>query len=356
MKDAVKALIGRQRMKHSPEIAQSFASSEIFARIRAHVPTLEVRHSAGIDDGLAKAAAELSLDAVYMTMRLPSPRPHCALIGYVPDYQHRHLPHLFTGKELKLRDKVSSKLIAESDAMVMNARAAAQDMCRFTTGPLPLLHALPFAPNLNPDWLRDRPELIAAYEITGPYFIVCNQFWIHKDHRTAFRAMAEIAKRRPDVTLICTGSTSDYRDSTYFGKLGADTAKLGLGSRLRFLGHIPKRDQIELLKRAVALIQPTLFEGGPGGGSTYEAVALGQRVLLSDIPVNQEADDGDIRFFPQGNHIALAALMLAALDEAPTLINPAEMIAKSEERLRRYGECVWASIRGAIASRNNRLA
>ena len=354
IKDAVKALIGRPRMKHSPEIAQTFAACEIISRIRAHVPTLEVRHSAGFDEGLARAADELHLDAVYLTMRLPCPRPACALVGYVPDYQHRHLPHLFSPEELALRDAVSGRLISASDAMVMNARAAAKDMRRFAAGQLPLLYALPFAPSLNPEWLCDRPELLTAYAITGPYFIVCNQFWIHKDHLTAMRAMAEVAKARPDVVLICTGSTNDYRDPTYFRKLEAEAAKLDLGSRLRFLGHIPKRDQIELLKHAVALVQPTLFEGGPGGGSTYEAVALGQRVLLSDIPVNQEADDGDIRFFPQGDHLSLAALMSAALNEAHGPIKPAEMIAKSESRLRRYGEGVWASIRGAMASRKNR--
>lgn len=354
IKDAVKALIGRPRMKHSPEITQSFAVSELIGRLRAHVPTLEVRHSAGLDEGLAQAAAELHLDAVYLTMRLPSPRPDCALIGYVPDYQHRHLPHLFSFKELALRDEVSGRLISASDAMVMNARAAAKDMRRFAAGPLPLLYALPFAPSLNPEWLRDRPELLTAYAITGPYFIVCNQFWVHKDHLTAMRAMAEVAKIHPDVVLICTGSTTDYRDPTYFRKLEAEAAKLDLGARLRFLGHIPKRDQIELLKCAVALVQPTLFEGGPGGGSTYEAVALGQRVLLSDLPVNREADSGDIRFFPRGDHIALAALMSDALDDAPSPIKPTEMIAMSEASLRRYGEGVWASIRGAVASRNNR--
>lgn len=354
IKDAVKALIGRPRMKHSPEIAQSFAASELIGRLRAHVPTLEVRHSAGLDEELAQAAAELHLDAVYLTMRLPCPRPACALVGYVPDYQHRHLPHLFSAKELALRDAVSGRLISASDAMVMNARTAAKDMRRFAVGPLPLLYALPFAPSLNPEWLCDRPELLAAYAITGPYFIVCNQFWVHKDHLTAMRAMAEVAKARPDVVLICTGSTTDYRDPTYFRKLEAEAVKLDLGSRLRFLGHIPKRDQIELLKHAVALVQPTLFEGGPGGGSTYEAVALGQRVLLSDIPVNQEADDGDIRFFPKGDHLSLAALMSGTLNEAPGPIKPAEMIAKSESRLRRYGEGVWASIRGSMASRKNR--
>ena len=134
-----------------------------------------------------------------------------------------------------------------------------------------------------------------------------------------FHAFAEVAKRWPDVSLICTGGTNDYRDPNYFEKLDSESARLGLRSRLRFLGHIPKRDQIELLNHALALVQPTLFEGGPGGGSTYEAVALGKRVLLSDLPGNLEIEGGDVRFFKCGDHVALSKLMEIVLGEAQAL-------------------------------------
>lgn len=350
--DGINALIGRSQLKKKRGESQVAQAPEFIAQILKDDPTLQVRYSAGLDDGLAQAAADLGLDVVYLAMRLPKPRPECALVGYVPDYQHRHLPHLFSAKEHAERDEVFGQLVAASDAIVMNARAVAEDMRRFTPGSLPELHVLPFSPNLIPEWLNDRPELLASYAIDGPYFIVCNQFWMHKDHPTAFRAMAELARSRPDVSLICTGGTTDYRDPSYFGKLEAEAGKLGLGSHLRFLGHIPKRNQIELLKHAVALVQPTLFEGGPGGGSTYEAVALGQKVLLSNLPVNLEVDGGDVRFFASGDHVALAKLMETVLGEAPSPRNQVALIARSGARLHRNGEAIWGTIRSAIASRN----
>jgi glycosyltransferase involved in cell wall biosynthesis len=104
----------------------------------------------------------------------------------------------------------------------------------------------------------------------------------------------------------------------------------------------------------VALVQPTLFEGGPGGGSTYEAVALGQRVLLSDLPVNREIDDGDVRFFPPGDHVSLSKLMEAALEEEPIRSTPEELASKSDAKLKRYGEAIWASVTAAVASYQNR--
>lgn len=354
VKDRIKGLIGRPRLAQNPDITRNLQSDELFRRLKQIDPSLEIRYSAGLDDGLAQAAAALRLDAVYLAMRSPQSRPACALVGYVPDYQHRHLPHLFSTEERAQRDQVFGALVAASDAMVMNARAVAEDMRRFTPEPLPGLHVLPFSPNLDPEWLKERPELRSAYAIDGPYFIVCNQFWMHKDHLTAFRALAELARSRDDVSLVCTGGTTDYRDPTYFGKLEAEAAKLGLGSRLRFLGHIPKRDQIELLKHAVALVQPTLFEGGPGGGSTYEAVALGQRVLLSDLPVNLEVDGGDVRFFPKGDHAALAQLMKEALEDPARKGDAADLLAQSERRLRRNGEAIWTSIQDAISTRRRR--
>jgi glycosyltransferase involved in cell wall biosynthesis len=354
IKNAAKAALGRPRLKQSPYDARRHCVAELISRmIEAH-PGLKVRYAAGIDDGLAQAAADLRLDAVFLTIRAPTPRPACALIGYRPDYQHRYLPHLFSAGRIIDRDARFGQLVHSSDAMVMNAHAVADDMRRFTPEPLPALHVLPFCPALTADWLRDRPELLSAYSISGPYFIVCNKFWMHKDHITAFRALAEIAQRHPNLSLVCTGDTTDPRDPTYFEKLETETAKLGLGSRLRLLGHIPKRDQIELLKHAVALVQPTLFEGGPGGGSTYEAVALGQRVLLSDLPVNREIDDGDVRFFPPSDHVSLSKLMEAALEEEPIRSTPEELASKSDAKLKRYGEAIWASITAAVASYQNR--
>ena len=65
------------------------------------------------------------------------------------------------------------------------------------------------------------------------------------------------------------------------------------------LGFIPKPDQIRLMREAVAVVQPTLFEGGPGGGSIYNAIALGRPVIVSDLPVNREIESsGDSLFRP----------------------------------------------------------
>jgi glycosyltransferase involved in cell wall biosynthesis len=52
------------------------------------------------------------------------------------------------------------------------------------------------------------------------------------------------------------------------------------------------------MRRAIAVVQPTLFEGGPGGGSAYDSVALGLPLILSDISVNKEViSDHSVTYF-----------------------------------------------------------
>ena len=43
------------------------------------------------------------------------------------------------------------------------------------------------------------------------------------------------------------------------------------------------------MKNSLAIIQPTLFEGSPGGGVLEDAISIGVPAIISDIKVNLEA-------------------------------------------------------------------
>ncbi len=80
---------------------------------------------------------------------------------------------------------------------------------------------------------------------------------------------------------------------------------------MHFLGHIPKADQIAIMKDSLAVIQPTLFEGGTGGGSVYDAISLGVPAILSDIPVNREIEnEKNIFYFNSESDTDLAEKIL----------------------------------------------
>jgi len=225
----------------------------------------------------------------------------------------------------------------------VNSRAAAADIAKFVPQATARVFMLPFAPAPSRDWLEDRPDVLSRYGITQPFFIISNQFWIHKDHATAFDAFRIVAEHDPQLALVCTGSTVDSRNPDYFPGLVARLKSWGLGQRVHILGLIPKRDQIELMKNACAVIQPTRFEGGPGGGAVYDAVSLDVPAIVSDIPVNREVA-GTIEFFPAGDAIALAGKMKARLLSPHTRAPDSDLISVGQRRRAACGDVIWAAI------------
>jgi glycosyltransferase involved in cell wall biosynthesis len=264
-------------------------------------------------------------------------------LAYAYDFQHKYFPENFTPEVCQSRDKHFAELLTQARAVIVNSRAAAGDIARYVPQASARVFALPFAPAPRPDWLEDRPEILARYKVTQPYFMISNQFWTHKNHVTAFEAFRLIAAANPTLNLVCTGLTTGSTDAAYFPGLLAFLEKTGLKNRIQILGLIPKRDQIELMKHACAVIQPTLFEGGPGGGAVYDAVSLGVPAIVSDIPVNRELPEGSLglTFFPVRDAAVLADRMQMQLS-APRRKIPRDDLVSAGKRYRAAcGQVLW---------------
>lgn len=325
-------------LQHTPSpevIAQAFA--EFHDR-------LSVQH---IDIGrraLLRAVKRLELDVVLPAVHslgTDFPRPW---VGYAYDFQHKYLPQHFTPEDCRSRDEHFAEMLTQAKSVIVNSRAAAADIAQFVPQATARVFALPFAPAPGRDWLEDRPDVLPRYGITQPFFIISNQFWIHKDHATAFAAFRILAEHDPKIAMVCTGSTVDSRSPEYFPGLIARLKSWGLDRRVHILGLIPKRDQIELMKHACAVIQPTLFEGGPGGGAVYNAVSLDVPAIVSDIPVNREVEGTAIEFFPVGDAIALAAKMKTRLLTPHTRAPNSDLISRGQRRRAACGDVLWDAI------------
>lgn len=302
---------------------------------------------------LARTSQRLQLDVVLpaISPQLASPVPW---VGYIFDFQHRHLPQFFTEQERTKRDRAFEKMLSSAKTVVVNARDVVNDIERYYPNRRARVFSMPFSPapasdafSVNVDDARQR------HGVHGRYFIVCNQFWKHKDHGTAFKAFAVLAAQYPDLKLVCTGLTSDYRFPRHFSQLMGEAARDGIANRILPLGLIPKPDQLALIRGSVALIQPTLFEGGPGGGAVYDAVALGRRSIVSDIPINTEIEESTVTFFKASNVESLAAQMisgLAAGDEHSIPPDQTVLIARGIERRRACGNLLMQAVEHAIYS------
>ena len=300
---------------------------------------------------LGRAAKRLGLDII-----IPSIGPLPATfqppwVGYIYDFQHRQLPHLFSRREQQIRDQFFKEITSKSHGIIVNSRDTARMTAELYGESRAKIHALPFCACPDPAWFREeateppwRPE--------APYFMISNQFWIHKDHETAFRALALLPPRHRDVAIVCTGNTQDYRRPEHFSDLMSLVDRLGLSGRVHVMGMLPKKDQIRLMQRSVGVIQPTLCEGGPGGGATYDAVGLGVPAILSDIPINRELEDErEVCFFRAQDPESLSVAMTAALDQPFERDSTETLLARGQARWHRYCDALQSTVVQTITTR-----
>jgi glycosyltransferase involved in cell wall biosynthesis len=316
---------------------QRIRPEEVRAAIADFIPRIEARFYPDSRRGLRAALRKVGADVALPCIRpLGSPAP-CPWVGYIFDFQHRYLPQLFTEAERAGRDAAFTRMLAEARVVICHSESARRDAERFHPGSAGRIVALPFAPVPRDEWFGlDPAEARLRHRIPQRYFIVCNQFWVHKDHPTAIRAFAAYLARAQagaEADLVCTGKVDDYRDPAYPATIRALIAELGLEGRVHLLGHIAKNDQIALMRGALAVLQPTWFEGGRGGGAVYDAVALGVPSLMSDLEVNREIEDASCRFFPKGDPEALAALMEEVAAQAPPRPDQAELVRRAQARV-----------------------
>lgn len=269
-------------------------------------------------------------------------------IGYIADFQHKHLPHFFTEQERTLRDQHFTRILNAAPAIMMNSRTVAEDAARFYPGHSARCFAMPFSADVPRVEPSDLVQAKKRYGIDGQFFMVCNQFWFHKDHATSFRAFATLLRDRPHLTLVCTGEPSDPRDPQHVPRLLELAESLGMKSQLKVLGLIPKADQLGLMTGCVAVIQPSLSEGGPGGGAVFDAVGLGIRSIVSDIPVNLELKEPTVTFFKAGADEDLAAHMRQALEQAPHRFARETLATQGRKRRKQCGEVLFDAIRHTL--------
>jgi glycosyltransferase involved in cell wall biosynthesis len=271
-------------------------------------------------------------------------------VGYIYDFQHKYLSHLFDDKTIAYRDKQFLRMLNRAKHVIVNAHAVKHDTETFIGSYGAKIHVLPFSPSPRLEWLLEDRNLSRKYNIDKPYFIVCNQFWKHKNHNVVFDAFSKlISSEGREFQLVCTGSVGDHRDSAYFPSLREKLNKLDLENDVRILGHIPKSDQIALLKRSISVIQATLFEGGPGGGASYDAISLGQPLIISDIPVNREiSDQGIVSFFDPLSSDDLVMSMLKAVRNPYVRVDNKILWEKGCHRKQNLAKTIFTIIEEAV--------
>ena len=258
-------------------------------------------------------------------------------VAYLYDCQHRHLPEFFSEEVIKARDEFFQDMVDSRQKIIVNAETVKDDLVNFFKASPEQICVLPYTPKIDLCYYKDYSRQIKKYHLPKRYIMMSNQFWIHKDHPTAFRAFAEYLKTDADMEFIFTGAMEDGRRPEYIRELKDLLKELNIEDKVRFLGLIPKEEQLQIMKGATAVIQTTLFEGGPGGGSVYDAAALGVPVVVSDIKTNLGVVYDRILYFRAGDAQDLCAQMRSIVAKAYMPIPVCDLIAKSQTNMETLG-------------------
>jgi glycosyltransferase involved in cell wall biosynthesis len=254
---------------------------------------------------------------------------------WIPDFQHAAMPQMFSREERGWRDTTYSRIAQQDGVLLLSSRAALSDFRRLFPDPTVRPRVWSFCSSLgaaerggaNP---RDK------YRLPEKFLYVPNQFWVHKDHATVFRALGLLRAKGIAPTVVCTGLQDDYRHPEHFRTLMEGASTSGAAAQIRCLGLVPREDQLEIFRHAAAVVQPSLFEGW--STVVEDTKSLGRPLIVSDIPPHLEQAADTAHFFRAGSPEDLARVLEAVW---PTLVpgpDPsAERAALDETAKRRPG-------------------
>ncbi|NCO85034.1 MAG: glycosyltransferase family 4 protein [Rhodobacterales bacterium] len=272
-------------------------------------------HLRWLDAGAFNAApGRFPLDALFPWA---PPSEAARTVSWIPDFQELHLPYYCSPDEIANRRRHYRQRFATA-GLVVSSEAVRRDVEQFFPGECRNVAVVHFATFDHFDRSR-QASVRAAYGLTGPYVMCANQVWVHKNHILILKALAILKARGLTPTVCFTGNESDYRVKGFSTYLRDKAAEWGIADTVRFLGFIPRDDQLNLMAGAQYVVQPSLFEGW--STVVEDAKAMGQFVVASDLDVHKEQLTGNCRFFARHDPDALAAIM-ADLAQSPQTPGP----------------------------------
>lgn len=271
---------------------------------------------------------------------------------WIPDFQERYLPEFFSVAELDARQRENRNVVRHASAILLSSEHAREGLAQISPEAAASAYVLPFVASV-PD-MSDIPAyepLAAKYDLPENFFFLPNQFWKHKNHEVVIRALGKLKRNGTPVTVVATGNPQDHRQPAHTQYLMHMIAEENVKEDFRILGMVPYTDLMGLMANAVAVLNPSLFEGW--SSTVEEAKSLGKFVVVSDIPVHREQAPARGVFFDPSDQNSLANILLDILQ---TYRKDIDAICMQEARMnflvrrldfaRRYEEIVNAVIQG----------
>ncbi len=286
----------------------------------------------GRDSRMHAAFVRHRVQAIWEVASFFGWRTSIPTLAWMPDFQHRRLPHLFSRAARARRDLGLGAQLWSGRRIMLSSEDARADCEHFFPAARGRTEVVRFAtPRLAPPDLAEARAVADRYGLPDAFFYLPNQFWIHKNHTLVVRALAAIrARGQEPPTVAASGQGEDPRRPGHFAALSAMIAEAGLSTSMPLLGLIPYPHVTLLMRASLALINPSLFEGW--STPVEEAKATGTPMLLSDLRVHREQFPEAIFFDPHdADALADAIMRFAPIGEATRAERAAQGAHRSVE-------------------------
>ncbi len=268
----------------------------------------------GRDACLRRLLKQHRIDLVFESAQFFGWRMNIPAIAWIPDFQHRGLPHLFPlgarwKREIGFRAQVAGgrTIMLSSE----DARRACEDYYPSTRGRTRIVHfAVPPGPLVS---YADARAVADSYDLPEHFIFLPNQFWRHKNHGLVLEALTILRDRGRQIVIAASGKQADPRDPDYFPAFQRELEKRGLQESFKLLGLIPYPHLALLMRTCTAMLNPSLFEGW--STTVEEARAMETPMVLSDLDVHLEQMGKHAAYFERNSAQSLAN----ALDQTQAL-------------------------------------
>ena len=287
-------------------------------------------------------AQQNRIDVLLPLLDLPPWRIGTRTIGWIPDFQHLHLPEFFSQRDLDQRNTTYLRVAERASVVMLSSQAASNDFVTFAPAYAHKSRVIPFPSLLAFDKLPDDPiSTRTKFNLPEKFALVANQFWAHKNHALVVNALGLLKKRGINVPVVMTGLPADHRDpaNKNLSSLLQAIATAGLNEQITILGLVPYVDLVNLMRTATLIIQPSRFEGW--STVVQDAVALGRPLVCSDIAVHREQASNALGFFSTDDAEALAELLAKHwknLTPGPDLQLETSSLASERQNAARHGQ------------------
>ena len=212
-------------------------------------------------------------------------------INWISDFQHHHLPHMFSDKEIRGRNNSFLKLIMDSDAIWLSSRDALNDFTNFVPSEYhDKAKVLQFVSQPEESFYQikdsDKDIILKKYGLPEEFFFLPNQFWKHKNHMFVFEAVKQLKNNGKEICVVCTGKMKDYRHQSYIDEVSSFVKDNNLTNNIKLLGLIDYADVYKLINFSKVVINPSLFEGW--SSTVEECKSVGKQMVLSNINIHKE--------------------------------------------------------------------